>query len=336
MGTPPSEEPEGVFDIEEIDGTSTSPVKHSSQSSEDTKHIEASTSTAGINEDIELSRRAVPVVEVEEDVCSICLDEFTAEDPEQRTSCEHRYHLQCIMQWAQRSRECPMCFKALQLQDETLNELLPFGEYVPPERLAASAPHFMVGLDAWELEHLLHRLAAANTMGGLSARRDRRLHRSHTHASSSGQDRHSVDGDGGAHDSGHVRSRLSGAGASSSHADGAANGIPDEAAIHPSSWPPPSQRNLMQQSAAGEPQSPQARGMGMDLQGLRSRLAGIKDTFANTTRSLKGRWGAQRSASDHNGHHQGHHHHHRGGSPPNTPSTSSSTRMATPQRTTTS
>ena len=89
MGTPPSEEPEGVFDIEEIDGTSPSPVKHSSQSSEDTKHIEASTSTAGINEDIELSRRAVPVVEVEEDVCSICLDEFTAEDPEQRTSCEY-------------------------------------------------------------------------------------------------------------------------------------------------------------------------------------------------------------------------------------------------------
>ena len=74
--------------------------------------------------------------------------------------------------------------------------------------------------------------------------------------------------------------------------------------------------------------------MGMDLQGLRSRLAGIKDTFANTTRSLKGRWG-QRSASDHNGHHQSHHHH-RGGSPPNTPSTSSSTHMATPQRTTSS
>ena len=88
MGTPPSEEPEGVFDIEEIDGTSASPVKHSSQSTEESKQLEASTSTAGINEDIELSRRALPVVEVEEDVCSICLDEFTDEDPQQRTSCE--------------------------------------------------------------------------------------------------------------------------------------------------------------------------------------------------------------------------------------------------------
>ncbi len=63
---------------------------------------------------------------------------------------------------------------------------------MPPERLAASAPHFMVGLDAWELEHLLHRLAAANTMDGMSSRRDRRRHRSHAHASSSAQERHSV------------------------------------------------------------------------------------------------------------------------------------------------
>ena len=28
----------------------------------------------------------------------------------------HCYHLQCVMQWAQRSRECPLCFRALQLQ----------------------------------------------------------------------------------------------------------------------------------------------------------------------------------------------------------------------------
>ena len=28
----------------------------------------------------------------------------------------HNFHLQCVMQWAQRSRECPMCFKSLQLK----------------------------------------------------------------------------------------------------------------------------------------------------------------------------------------------------------------------------
>ena len=43
--------------------------------------------SSGANEDIELSRRAVPVVHLDDDVCSICLDEFTAEDPEQHTCC---------------------------------------------------------------------------------------------------------------------------------------------------------------------------------------------------------------------------------------------------------
>ena len=28
----------------------------------------------------------------------------------------HCFHLQCVMQWAQRSRECPLCFKPLQLE----------------------------------------------------------------------------------------------------------------------------------------------------------------------------------------------------------------------------
>ena len=113
------------------------------------------------------------------------------------------------MQWAQRSRECPLCFKPLQLevriqtslalpclqpagslsivlacpalplscwsglplmlQDKTLNELLPFGEYIPPERLATTAPCVLMGMDAWELERLLQRLAVP---GG--ARRERR------------------------------------------------------------------------------------------------------------------------------------------------------------------
>ena len=55
------------------------------------------------------------------------------------------------------------------VQDPALNELLPFGEYVAPERLSsATAPHFMVGLDAWELEHLLHRLVRAQAPQSLS------------------------------------------------------------------------------------------------------------------------------------------------------------------------
>ncbi|KAL6774202.1 hypothetical protein ACKKBG_A24155 [Auxenochlorella protothecoides x Auxenochlorella symbiontica] len=104
---------------------------------------------------VELSRKAIVVQEEEEGVCPICLDEFTEADPGIPTTCGHCYHLQCVMQWAQRSRECPMCFKLLTLEDEALNELLPFGEYVP-----ADAPLGEVGEEGWELERLLLRLAA--------------------------------------------------------------------------------------------------------------------------------------------------------------------------------
>lgn len=40
-----------------------------------------------LNQPIELSRRAVPVVEAEADVCSICLDCFTTDDPSAETVC---------------------------------------------------------------------------------------------------------------------------------------------------------------------------------------------------------------------------------------------------------
>ena len=66
--------------------------------------------------EVELSRKAVPVLEEEPNVCSICLDEFVEADPGVPTRCRHSYHLQCIMQWAQRSRECPLCFRTLRLE----------------------------------------------------------------------------------------------------------------------------------------------------------------------------------------------------------------------------
>lgn len=64
-------------------------------------------------------------------------------------------------------------------QEEALNELLPFGEYIPPEQLA-SPPQFMMGLDAWELDRLLTRLALHNTGAGRRSRASR-----HRHGSSS-------------------------------------------------------------------------------------------------------------------------------------------------------
>lgn len=90
MARSQDDEPDGLFEIDEIDGRS--PKSDRSPASPDltasNKDAEPETSTSMANEDIELSRRAVPVVEVEEDVCSICLDAFCTEDPEQQTECE--------------------------------------------------------------------------------------------------------------------------------------------------------------------------------------------------------------------------------------------------------
>ncbi len=65
--------------------------------------------------DVYLRGKAI-AVEEEPNVCSICLDEFVEADPGVPTTCGHSYHLQCIMQWAQRSRECPLCFRGLSLE----------------------------------------------------------------------------------------------------------------------------------------------------------------------------------------------------------------------------
>ena len=65
---------------------------------------------------------------------------------------------------------------ALAAQDPDMNALLPFGEYVPPERYSEGVPHFMLGLEAWELERLLQRLAVTNSAS--SSRRPRTRGRS--------------------------------------------------------------------------------------------------------------------------------------------------------------
>ncbi|PKI31278.1 E3 ubiquitin-protein ligase RHF1A [Punica granatum] len=62
--------------------------------------------------------------EVFEDSCSICLEPFTAQDPSTITTCKHEYHLQCILEWSQRSKECPICWQLLTLKDPNSQDLL--------------------------------------------------------------------------------------------------------------------------------------------------------------------------------------------------------------------
>lgn len=81
---------EDMFKIDEECGSDTGGRSPDSQPESSGKPglDETPSAASGANEEIELSRRAVPVVELDDDVCSICLDEFTAEDPEQLTCCE--------------------------------------------------------------------------------------------------------------------------------------------------------------------------------------------------------------------------------------------------------
>ncbi|XP_058728135.1 E3 ubiquitin-protein ligase RHF1A-like [Vicia villosa] len=59
-----------------------------------------------------------------EDSCSICLESFSVHDPSTVTCCKHEYHLHCILEWSQRSKECPICWQSLSLKDPASQELL--------------------------------------------------------------------------------------------------------------------------------------------------------------------------------------------------------------------
>ncbi|KAH7299831.1 hypothetical protein KP509_24G031900 [Ceratopteris richardii] len=53
------------------------------------------------------------------ELCSISLEPFSSVDPATVTTCNHEYHLQCVLEWAQRSRDCPMCLQRLTLNNPT-------------------------------------------------------------------------------------------------------------------------------------------------------------------------------------------------------------------------
>ncbi|CAN8300954.1 unnamed protein product [Cochlearia groenlandica] len=116
-----------------------------------------------------------------EDACSICLEDFCDSDPSTLTSCKHEYHLQCILEWCQRSSQCPMCWQSISLKDPTSQELL---EAVEQERNFRFNPsrnatifrhptlgdfelqHLPVGVDNAEIEErIIQHLAAAAAMG---------------------------------------------------------------------------------------------------------------------------------------------------------------------------
>ncbi|XP_062082500.1 E3 ubiquitin-protein ligase RHF2A isoform X2 [Humulus lupulus] len=116
-----------------------------------------------------------------DDACSICLEDFCDSDPSTVTGCKHEFHLQCILEWCQRSSQCPMCWQPISLKDATSQELL---EAVERERSLRFNPsrnatifhhptlgdfelqHLSVGASDSELEErIIQHLAAAAAMG---------------------------------------------------------------------------------------------------------------------------------------------------------------------------
>ncbi|XP_055829412.1 E3 ubiquitin-protein ligase RHF2A-like [Solanum dulcamara] len=116
-----------------------------------------------------------------DDSCSICLEEFSDSDPSTVTGCKHEFHLQCILEWYQRSSQCPMCWQPLSLKDPNSQELLDAVEHernirMNPPRNTTIFHHPTLG--DFELQHLpvsatdseleeriIQHLAAAAAMG---------------------------------------------------------------------------------------------------------------------------------------------------------------------------
>ncbi|KAK4432633.1 E3 ubiquitin-protein ligase RHF2A [Sesamum alatum] len=121
------------------------------------------------------------IQDASDDSCSICLEGFCDSDPSTVTSCKHEFHLQCILEWCQRSSNCPMCWQNVSLKDPASQELLEAVERERSFRLTPSTnatifrhptlgdfelQHLPVGVNSAELEdRIIQHLAAAAAMG---------------------------------------------------------------------------------------------------------------------------------------------------------------------------
>ncbi|GMI71120.1 RING-H2 group F2A [Hibiscus trionum] len=121
------------------------------------------------------------IQDANDDSCSICLEEFSSSDPSTVTNCKHEFHLQCILEWCQRSSQCPMCWQAISLKDSASQELLQAVERERTVRVTAprntaifhhptlgdfELQHLPVGVNDPELEErIIQHLAVAAAMG---------------------------------------------------------------------------------------------------------------------------------------------------------------------------
>ncbi|KAG6537814.1 hypothetical protein ZIOFF_002913 [Zingiber officinale] len=108
-----------------------------------------------------------------DDACSICLEAFCESDPSTVTNCKHEFHLQCILEWCQRSSQCPMCWQTIGLKDLASQELL---EAVERERsirlnhVHAAAIFHHPAIGDFELQHVCTPFSAGENDAELEER----------------------------------------------------------------------------------------------------------------------------------------------------------------------
>lgn len=54
-----------------------------------------------------------PLFDEDDECCTACLEEYDCENPAIKLQCGHHFHLGCVLQWAERSRTCPICASPL-------------------------------------------------------------------------------------------------------------------------------------------------------------------------------------------------------------------------------
>lgn len=251
-----------------------------------------------------------------DDACSICLEAFSDSDPSAVTSCKHEFHLQCILEWCQRSSQCPMCWQAISMKDPTSQELL---EAVEEERNDVQENHartttvfrhpllgdFEVPVDADDAEieeRIMQHLAAAAA-----------IRRSHRHARREGRRSSRV---AAAHGHGHPQTQVlffPSAGEATPGGSGSPSSPPrQEHAASSVVSPPPlpavaSAEGTDDDSVSRSQSSPvnhDEAGPSADAQSfsdtIKSRLQSVstkyKDSITKSTRGWKERWFAQSSA----------------------------------------
>ena len=53
----------------------------------------------------------INIEDINENKCSICLEEYTREYDIIELNCEHQYHKKCIKEWFKINKNCPQCRK---------------------------------------------------------------------------------------------------------------------------------------------------------------------------------------------------------------------------------